>query len=72
MGLGYRRAWTLVEMTQNCFAEPLIATSRGGGGQGGAALTEFGRALVARYTAFEAETQQLAEPFLDWLKSTQS
>lgn len=42
MGIGYRRAWDLLETLQNCFAEPLLDSRRGGAEKGGSRLTEFG------------------------------
>ncbi|MCB1366974.1 MAG: LysR family transcriptional regulator [Rhodobacteraceae bacterium] len=67
MGMGYRRAWTLLESLQRCFAAPLLETSRGGGSQGGATLTPLGQTLVERHRAFEAGLEAAAKPYLDWL-----
>ncbi len=72
MGIGYRRAWLLLESLQACFQEPLISTTRGGGGTGGAKLTATGAELAAQYTQMLGQIDQAAEPFLDWLNSRQS
>lgn len=49
MGMSYKRAWMLVATMNDCFTEPLVAASRGGKAQGGAALTETGEAVLAAY-----------------------
>jgi len=54
MGMSYKRAWTLVETLNAAFAEPLVASARGGSGGGGAGLTEAGETALARYRALEA------------------
>jgi molybdate transport system regulatory protein len=53
MGMSYRRAWTLVAGINQLFREPAVSTQLGGTRGGGAALTAFGRALVAHYRAIE-------------------
>ncbi|MNR90711.1 Molybdenum-pterin-binding protein MopA [compost metagenome] len=53
MNMSYRRAWTLVETTNASFIEPLVITSTGGSGGGGAQVTDFGRGVVERYRAME-------------------
>ncbi len=55
LGMSYRRAWLLVDDMNNCFRDPVIEAQPGGAGGGGATLTPFGRALVARYRAIEAD-----------------
>lgn len=71
MGLGYRRAWFLLETLQRCFAEPLFETARGGPDSGGTHVTELGRDLLARHDAHEAEVQKVSADFLDWLEDQQ-
>ena len=53
MGMSYRRAWSLVEDMNEHFTAPLVDSSRGGPGGGGAALTDLGRAVLADYRALE-------------------
>lgn len=72
MGIGYRRAYFLLETLQACFAAPLFTTTRGGGGTGGTELTETGRQLIARHQKFEAEMRATAADFLGWLEQNQS
>ena len=58
--MSYRRAWQLLESINSCFREPAVLTQKGGRGGGGAALTPFGRELIASYRAFDIEVQSLA------------
>ncbi len=60
MRMSYRRAWLLVEALNGLFREPVVATQTGGSHGGGAALTPFGRELVAAYRAVEREAHELA------------
>lgn len=55
MGMSYKRAWELIGTLNAMFRAPLVDSTRGGPGGGGAVLTELGRAVVAEYRAFEAE-----------------
>ena len=55
LGMSYRRAWLLVDDMNNCFRDPVIAAQPGGANGGGATLTAFGRTLVKRYRAIEAD-----------------
>ena len=69
MGMSYRRAWLLVEATNAAFIEPLVVTSTGGSGGGGAHLTDFGMAILARYRAMELKAAQaLAADFTEFSK----
>lgn len=49
MGMSYKRAWALVATMNRCFAEPLVATARGGRKHGGATLTPAGEAVLAAF-----------------------
>lgn len=72
MDLTYRRAWFLLDTLQRCFKDPLFTTERGGADAGGAKLTDLGRELVTRHQAHEAQAQENAREFLNWLKGCQS
>lgn len=72
MGLSYRRVWSLLKAIQRSFADPLFTTSRGGGANAGAQLTDLGKELVVRYGAFEEEMKTSSKPFLEWIKSRQA
>jgi molybdate transport system regulatory protein len=72
MGMGYRRAWFLLDTLQSCFAEPLFVTVRGGAKSGGTRLTPLGIELLERYAAEEAKLKTAATGFLDWLETRQA
>jgi molybdate transport system regulatory protein len=55
LGMSYRRAWLLVDDMNNCFRDRVIEAQPGGAHGGGATLTPFGKKLVERYRAIEAE-----------------
>ena len=55
MGMSYKRAWELIGTLNAMFRAPLVESSRGGPGGGGAVLTDLGREVLAQYRAFEAE-----------------
>ena len=57
MGMSYKRAWSLVQALNEGFSTPLVETVRGGKEQG-AALTDTGREVLARYRAMEARTRK--------------
>lgn len=56
MGMSYKRAWELIGALNAMFRAPLVHSTRGGAGGGGAALTDLGREVLAQYRAFETET----------------
>jgi len=58
MGMSYRRAWQLVDTMNQSFREPVVDTATGGSGGGGARVTDFGRDVLARYRAMEAEAEK--------------
>jgi molybdate transport system regulatory protein len=53
MHMTYLHTWQLVNVMNKSIG-PVIATSKGGSGGGGAKLTKAGEALVAEYRAIEA------------------
>ena len=55
MGMSYKRAWELIGTLNAMFRAPLVESSRGGPGGGGAVLTDLGREVLAQYRAFEAD-----------------
>lgn len=58
MNMSYRRAWQLIESTNNAFVEPLVVANTGGAGGGGALVTEFGRGVVEHYRAMERKAAE--------------
>ena len=61
MGMSYKRAWSLVQALNDGFGRPLIETSRGGPGQGGASLTKAGAEVLRRYRTMEETTRTAIE-----------
>jgi molybdate transport system regulatory protein len=69
MGMSYKRAWELVGTLNAMFREPLVDSTRGGPGGGGAVLTEAGRRVLSLYRAFEAEAAAGGAARLDALRA---
>jgi molybdate transport system regulatory protein len=69
MGMSYKRAWELVDTLNAMFREPVVDSTRGGPGGGGARLTNAGRAVLAHYRAFEAEALAGGAARLDALRA---
>ena len=67
MNMSYRHAWLLLQAVEDTFGVPVLATSTGGAGGGGAKLTEFGRTLVARYRSIESNAARAAAAELEEL-----
>jgi len=53
MQMSYRTAWALVSDMNKHFVEPLVISSKGGAGGGGANLTPLGDEVLRRYRAME-------------------
>ena len=64
IGMSYKRAWDLVDATNQLLGTPAVQGSPGGYRGGGAVLTDAGRNLVADYRAIERAAQRAAEPRL--------
>jgi len=65
MNMSYKRAWMLVEEMNRAFRDPLVSSTRGGPGGGGAELTEAGKRVLGLYhriveTATMASAESLA------------
>lgn len=58
MGMSYKRAWQLIGTLNAMFRAPLVDSTRGGPGGGGAVLTEAGRTVLSLYRAFEDEAEE--------------
>ncbi len=56
--MSYKRAWTLVEDMNRDFRSPLVETTKGGSGHGGAVLTALGVEVLDRYRRMEALTER--------------
>ena len=60
LNMSYRRAWQLLESLNSSFVEPLVLTSTGGRGGGGAKLTLLGERLIHVYRAFDVKIKARA------------
>lgn len=67
MGMSYKRAWELIGTLNAMFRSPVVNSTRGGPGGGGAVLTEAGREVLRYYRGFEAEAAQAGAGQLDAL-----
>ena len=54
LGMSYRRAWLLVDAMNRCWRDPLVETSPGSTGGGGARVSELGREVLGRYRGLQA------------------
>lgn len=53
MGMSYKRAWQLIGTLNAMFREPIVDSTRGGPGGGGAVLTDTGRKVLDLYRSLE-------------------
>lgn len=65
MGMSYKRAWELIGTLNAMFQSPVVSSTRGGPGGGGAVLTEMGREVLRLYRGFEAEAARAGGHHLD-------
>lgn len=61
LGMTYKRAWTLVDTFNRGFGKPVVETSSGGKGGGGARLTPLGQELIDCYVALEAKVNSTTQ-----------
>ncbi len=69
MDMSYKRAWQLIGTLNAMFREPLVDSTRGGSGGGGAVLTETGRTVLSLYRAFESDAAQAGAVPIDALRA---
>jgi molybdate transport system regulatory protein len=62
--LSYRRAWDMVDTMNQCFKKPLVSSSTGGKGGGGAVLTPLGERMISLYRAMESAAEASSQA--DW------
>lgn len=65
MGMSYKRAWELIGTLNTMFHAPVVTSTRGGPGGGGAVLTDTGREVLRLYRDFEAESARAGARQLD-------
>lgn len=68
MGMGYKRAWYMIDTMNKCFNEPLVTTVKGGKRGGGARLTDLGEEVLKRYRKMEALSSKAIAKDLSSLK----
>jgi len=68
MNMSYKRAWDLVDALNHYFTEPVIHTSKGGSGGGGASLTAWGEQVLAAYRQIEARSAEAVAGELELLR----
>ena len=61
MNIGYRQAWAKLRECEERLGVPLVETTVGGSGGGGAQLTPAADDLLARYHAFSAGLDEIVE-----------
>ncbi len=64
LGMGYKRAWSLLDELQRACPTPVIETALGGSGGGGAKVTAAGLALIEQYDELEQACREAAVPAL--------
>ena len=69
MDMSYKRAWDLVDEINRICRHAAVASQTGGKNGGGAILTPFGAALVARYRKIERDAARAARKELLALKT---
>jgi len=67
--MSYKRAWDLVDAMNRYFTEPVVHTSKGGSGGGGAGLTAWGEEVLALYRRIEARSREAVAEELDALRA---
>jgi len=67
--MSYKRAWDLVDALNRYFTEPVVHTSKGGIGGGGASLTPWGDEVLALYRRIEARSREAVIGELDTLRA---
>ncbi|MFU8897428.1 MAG: winged helix-turn-helix domain-containing protein [Roseinatronobacter sp.] len=68
MNMSYKRAWELIGTLNTMFREPVVDSTRGGPGGGGAVLTQAGREVLTLYRAVEADSTTAGAAHLDSLR----
>jgi molybdate transport system regulatory protein len=61
MEMSYRRAWLLIDELNGLFGKPVVETTAGGSGGGGARVTEFGRNVIVVFRSLERQADTLAK-----------
>ena len=65
MGMAYSKAWSIVKAAEKSLSFPLLISSTGGRGGGGAELSEQGRRFLTAYRAFERTVHEYADEIFE-------
>ena len=65
MGMAYSKAWRIVKTAENALGFPLLDSSAGGKGGGGANLTERGKRFLTAYRRFESVVHSYADEIFE-------
>lgn len=68
MAMSYRRGWLLIDELNSMFGRPIVETSAGGSGGGGARVTPLGLKIIKLYRETEADAQKIVEKKFGALK----
>lgn len=71
-GMTFRRAWQLIETVQAALGQPLVETTVGGRGGGGARLTPFAEELIGHYRTLEKQANDSATPLFELLDQAET
>jgi molybdate transport system regulatory protein len=69
MDMSYKRAWDLVDEINRICRHTAVARQTGGKHGGGAALTPFGKSLIARYRKIERDAASAVRKELQALRT---
>lgn len=61
MGMSYKKAWDIIDELNTRGKKPFVVSRKGGESGGGAALTETGKKVVARYRALTSKLKAIIE-----------
>ena len=61
MKMSYKRAWDLIDAMNRHFATPVVETSKGGAGGGGAKLTAMGEEVIERYRRIQSQAAEAVD-----------
>lgn len=65
MNMAYSKAWSIVKTSEEALGFPLLVSTTGGKGGGGAALTEQGRRFLIAYRKFESIVHSYADEIFE-------
>ena len=67
MGMAYSKAWSIIKAAEQYLSFPLLISTTGGKGGGGAELSPQGRRFLQAYRAFEATVHDYADEIFEEL-----